>query len=171
MERKLVFLLSLLLAQKFFLKTATRQMNAIHYKVYVGGVCFFMRSCCVSNTLQLVIPFMLGSSFGSMKIHFKKMYAQTQLQKWHHIIYVQGSSKRQFQFLFRQTMHVAYCTLVSTNSIVKMLLFEERKEHEEIRFVYDSKDILVPFAEMYIQGKKIVIMIFVCLGKLLNAEV
>ena len=68
-------------------------------------------------------------------------------------------------------MHVAYCTLVSTNSIVKMLLFEKRKEHEEIRFVYDSEDILVPFAEMYIQGKKIVIMIFVCLGKLLNAEV
>ena len=47
-------------------------------------------------------------------------------------------------------MHVAYCTLVSTNSIVKMLLFEKRKEHEEIRFVYDSEDILVPFAEMYI---------------------
>ena len=68
-------------------------------------------------------------------------------------------------------MHVAYCTLVSTNSIVKMLLFEKRKEHEEIRFVYDSEDILVPFAEMYIQGKKIAIMIFVCLGKLLNAEV
>ena len=71
----------LLHSQEFFLKTATRQMNAIRYKVYVGGVCFFMRSCCVSNTLQLVIPFMLGSSFGSMKIHFKKMYAQTQLQK------------------------------------------------------------------------------------------
>ena len=54
---------------------------------------------------------------------------------------------------------------MSTNSILKMLLFEKRKEHEEIRFVYGSEDVLVPFAEMYIRGTKIVIMIIVCSGK------
>ena len=133
--------------------------------VYVGGVCFFMRSCCVSNTLQLVIPFMLCSSFGSMKIHLK-MYAQTQLQKWHHIIHEQGSSKRQFQFLFRQTMHVAHCTLVPRNGSPKDVTFWKQEgawRNSVCLWLWRYWCLLL---KMYMQGKKIILILnFVCLGK------